>query len=205
MARATPVKLTTIEFGKKTDALKFFQEMLQRYQPRQCVSPSDSIHLAALLKHHAENASSTNRLKRGATTRAGQVLQRGCTIGALRGRRRRESAHAKCWPQGMDGGRSRSCCSRNGAPSRKPRFRYRRLDGDCRTSAQRAGRTARPQNHEAPPEASTRSAQLRVCLMLKCVATNARRPAFLNRARRPAPGRGVAVRHKECARIMNRR
>ncbi len=54
MARGKPVTLRTMEFAKRGDAGNFFKEMLGRYRPGDRVSDGDSIHLDALLDHHAD-------------------------------------------------------------------------------------------------------------------------------------------------------
>lgn len=54
MGRGIPVVLDTINFSNQASALKFFQLMLNRYIPGERVSEDDSLHLAALLKRHAE-------------------------------------------------------------------------------------------------------------------------------------------------------
>ena len=54
MARAKPVILKTRTFDSKKDATTFFQDMLNRYRPKQRVSDKDALHLAALLERHSE-------------------------------------------------------------------------------------------------------------------------------------------------------
>lgn len=54
MPRIKPVILETRTFPTKKSATQFFKEMLNRYCPKQRVSPEDAAHLAALLKLHSE-------------------------------------------------------------------------------------------------------------------------------------------------------
>jgi|SRR3990167_10609449 len=56
MAKRIEVNLNTKKFVNQTQALKYFQEMLQRYVPGEQISPEDEVHLAELFKRHPSYA-----------------------------------------------------------------------------------------------------------------------------------------------------
>ncbi len=56
MAKAIPVILDTRSFKSKGDAIKFFQDMLNRYEVGAKVSHEDGRDLESLLKNHTEYA-----------------------------------------------------------------------------------------------------------------------------------------------------
>lgn len=53
MARK-PVQIGSMHFARKSDATRFFRDMLNRYAPGDDVSPADTILLRALLERHPE-------------------------------------------------------------------------------------------------------------------------------------------------------
>lgn len=56
MAKGNPVELATRSFGNQKEAIEFFKDMLNRYEPGEKVGNEDGLHLAALLERHSEYA-----------------------------------------------------------------------------------------------------------------------------------------------------
>ncbi len=57
MGKAQPIEIGDYRFERKTDALVFMKEMLNRYHPGDTVSAADADFLILALKRHPESAS----------------------------------------------------------------------------------------------------------------------------------------------------
>lgn len=57
MAKAQPIEIGEHRFGKKTEALVFTREMLNRYRPGDTVSTTDAEFLIAALRRHPDGPS----------------------------------------------------------------------------------------------------------------------------------------------------